>query len=113
VLVYDDDGVGAVSYRELQLQVNSTRFIESSSPPRDATVVDRTWQFVNKKGGPDRRFKNNRELPICLYDELKLSSSTGLNEVVQISRNGVGEGFAKAIFDLARVMPREATVAPV
>ncbi|NMZ40560.1 hypothetical protein [Pseudomonas proteolytica] len=50
---------------------------------------------------------NNRELPVCLYDELKLSSTTGLNEVVQISRNGVGEAFAKAILDLARVMPSE------
>lgn len=107
VLVYDENGVGAVGYRELQLQVNATRFIESASPPRDATVVDRTWQFVNKKGGPDRRFKNNCELPICLYDELKLSSETGLNEVVQVSRSGVGEAFAKAIFGLARVMPTE------
>ena len=107
VLIFDEKSVGAVSYRELQLQVNAKRFIESASLPRDATVVDRTWQFVNKKGGPDRRFKNNRELPVCLYDELKLSSTTGLNEVVQISRNGVGEAFAKAILDLARVMPSE------
>lgn len=107
VLIYDEKGVGAVSYGELHLQVNAKQFIESGPLPRDATVVDRTWQFVNKKGGPDRRFKNNRELPVCLYDELKFSSVTGLNEVVQISRNGVGDTFARAIFDLARVMPSE------
>ncbi|WP_462388382.1 hypothetical protein [Acidovorax sp. Q11] len=57
----------------------SIRFIEDGSPPRDAQVIDRTWRYVNKKGGPDKRFKNNRELPVCLYDELQLSSSTGLN----------------------------------
>lgn len=107
VLIYDTAGVGAVSYGELQVLVQPTRFIEDGTPPRDATVVGRTWRYVNKKGGPDRRFSNNTELPICLYDEMSLSSTTGLNEVVQISRNGVGESFAEAIRALARIMPAE------
>lgn len=42
----------------------SARFIEEETPPADAAVVDQTWRQVNRKGGPDRRFNNNRELPI-------------------------------------------------
>ena len=33
---------------------------------------DYTWQYANKSGGPDRRFNNNRQLPICLYGILSL-----------------------------------------
>ncbi|WP_407370415.1 hypothetical protein ABFU49_16985 [Xanthomonas campestris pv. campestris] len=107
VLIYDANGVGAVGYKELQVLVSSTRFIEDGSVPRDATVVDRTWRYVNKKGGPDRRFKDNRELPVCQYEEVALRSDTGLNELLQISRLGSGAGFASAIAGLSRVMPRE------
>ncbi|WP_119716988.1 DUF4236 domain-containing protein [Cognatilysobacter tabacisoli] len=107
VLVYDASSVGAVGYRELRLAVQSARFIEDGTPPHDATVVDRTWRYVNKSGGPDRRFSNNTELPICLYDEVALSSTSGLNEVVQLSRNGVAADFVSAVAALARVMPVE------
>lgn len=107
VLIYDTKGVGAVAYSQLQLTVQPTRFIEDQSVPPDTQVVDHTWKFVNKRGGPDRRFKDNRQLPICLYDEISLSSSTGLNEVIQVSRVGVADGFAKAIQFLASKIPPE------
>lgn len=96
-----------MSYKELQVLVSSTRFVEDGSVPRDAIVVDRTWRYVNKKGGPDRRFKDNRELPVCQYEEVALRSDTGLNELLQISRLGSAAGFALAIAGLSRVMPRE------
>jgi hypothetical protein len=107
VLVYDPNGVGAVGYRELRITVQPKRFIEDGRVPSDAQVVDRTWQYVNKKGGPDRRFKNNRQLPVCQYDELALASTSGLNEILQVSRCGVGKPFADAIASLARSLPNE------
>lgn len=107
VLVYDQNGVGAVSYQELRVQVGTTRFIESASVPRDAKIVDRTWKYVNKSGGPDRRFKDNKELPVCLYEEVSLSSQTGLNEVLQVSQCGLGENFAEAIALLSKTIPSE------
>lgn len=107
VLIYDTNGVGAVSYRSLQVLVSSTRFIEDGGVPRDAMVVDRTWRYVNKKGGPDRRFKDNREIPVCQYEEVALRSNTGLNELIQVSRLGAAAGFASAITRLSRVMPSE------
>jgi len=27
-----------------------------------------TWKYVNKKGDPDKRFKDNRKIPIVLYE---------------------------------------------
>lgn len=113
VLVYDQNGIGAVSYQELRIDVGTTRFIESDSVPRDAEVVGRTWTYVNKSGGPDKRFKDNKEIPICRYEEITLSSQSGLNEVLQLSRCGFGKGLAEATSLLGKKMPKEgASVAP-
>jgi hypothetical protein len=101
VLIVEPNAVGAVSYSKLSVEAAQTRFIEEDGLPGDAKVVDRTWRYVNKKGGPDRRFKDNRELPIALYDEVTLSSDTGLREVVQLSRLGVAEILASAAREMA------------
>ena len=69
----------------MRLDVSQQRFIENGHLPGDAKVVDYTWRYVNKSGGPDRRFANNAQLPICLYDELLFSSGTGLKELIQVS----------------------------
>ena len=69
--------------------IHTTRFIESESVPRDAQVVGQTWKYVNKSGGPDKRFKDNRQLPICLYGELELCSSSGLNTVIMFSNPNI------------------------
>jgi uncharacterized tellurite resistance protein B-like protein len=106
LLVFVRDGVGAVSYEDLSIVVNDKRFIEDGLVPRDAQVVDQTWQYVNKSGGPDRRFKNNRQIPICLYEELWLNSPSGLNEVVQTSRTGIGEQLNVALQSLADLVAR-------
>lgn len=103
LLVYDAAGIGAVSYRNLELSVGRQRFIEEDVVPPDATVVEYTWRYTNKSGGPDRRFRDNRQIPICLYDELAFRTASGLNEVFQISRQGVGDGFVAAVRYLASV----------
>lgn len=79
VLAFQGRRVGAVSYDSLDAQCHFLRFIEAEQLPHDARVIDRTWQYVNKNGGPDRRFKNNRELPVCAYSQLLLSSPEGLD----------------------------------
>lgn len=109
VLVFEGSAVGAVSYENLSVQGAETRFIESNAVPRDAKVVDTTWRYVNKNGGPDRRFKDNRELPIALYEEVAFSSHTGLNEVIQVSRVGIAKRLAAAVIGLAAGEPAPRT----
>ncbi|MBN3132728.1 DUF4236 domain-containing protein [Pectobacterium brasiliense] len=102
VLVFDREGVGAVGYNQLFVDVGDSRFIESEAVPRDALVVGRTWKYVNKSGGPDRRFKDNSEIPICLYENLSFTSHSGLNELLQLSKIGYGESFSHAIETLSK-----------
>lgn len=96
LLVFDSAAVGAISYSDLALDVAESQIVEEEAVPQDATVVEKTWRYVNKKGGPDRRFKDNREIPICAYEQIHLSSTTGLNEVIQVSRRGAGSALSVA-----------------
>jgi hypothetical protein len=107
LLVYDEGRIGAVGYDAINVQVQQTRFIEDTSPPRDARIVDHTWRYVNKNGTPDKRFSNNTQLPICLYDEIHFSSPSGLNEVIQTSQCGTGISFAETIHSFAEQARRE------
>lgn len=103
VLVFDSNRVGAVGYGELHVSASATRFIEDGSVPSDAQVVDHTWRFVNKRGGPDRRFSYNRQLPILLYDDVHFTSGSGLNELFEFSRTGAGRPLQAAIERMARL----------
>ena len=49
-----------------------------SSVPRDAERIGNTWKYVNIGGGPDRRYKNNAQLPIMRYGELTLTAPAGI-----------------------------------
>ncbi len=97
LLVFEPAAVGAISYSALDLNIAESQFVEEEAVPQDATVVGRTWRYVNKKGGPDRRFKDNREIPICAYEQIHLSSSTGLNEVIEVSRRGATTALSEAL----------------
>jgi hypothetical protein len=99
LLVSDSASVGAVPYSALTVLQKRERFIEAEAVPADARVADRTWKYVNKNGGPDRRFRGNRELPICEYETLYFQSSTGLNELLQASRPGVGDALLRFLHD--------------
>ncbi len=77
-----------VDLRELSLAVSRQRFIEEESVPADARIVGTTWEKVNRDGSRDRRFADNRELPIVEYGALTLRSPTGINEEYMVSAVG-------------------------
>jgi hypothetical protein len=101
LLIYDSSGVGAVSYGQLQADYEETRFVEDGPVPVDARSVGTTWQYVNKNGGPDRRFANNRQFPILLYGGLVLRSQSGVNERFQFSNREFASELRTAILSLA------------
>lgn len=97
LLVEDGSKYGAIGYPQLRLRAEPSNFIEEGRIPRDAQIISHTWKHPNKGGGPDRRFSNNYQIPVCRYEALHLSSVSGLNELVEFSRVGVASAFAKVI----------------
>jgi len=104
VLVQDGGRFGAVGYQSVTIQWQDSNFIEEGAVPRDAEVIFHTWKHPNKNGGPDRRFANNYQIPVCRYEAMHLTSGSGLNELVEFSKTGVSSGFANAL----RAMPKNA-----
>lgn len=109
VLVDDGQRVGAVSYSELSIVWQNSNFIEDGMVPRDAQILYHTWKHPNKNGGPDRRFRDNRRIPVCLYEAMHMRSGSGLNELVEFSKTGVAKPFADAL----RQLPNRAKAQPV
>lgn len=101
LLVVESNKVGAVAYDSLTIRTQDSNFIEDGTVPADAEILWHTWKHPNKNGGPDRRFANNYQIPVCRYESIYLTSSNGLNELLQVSRSGVTQPFADALRRLA------------
>jgi Holliday junction DNA helicase RuvB len=94
VLTWDAQRYGAVSYEFLSVSFAPTRFIESERLPTDAKVVDYTWQYLNKDGSPDRRFTNNKRLPIVSYGSVTIAYKTELLALLYVSNEQLASLFA-------------------
>lgn len=103
ILVRENKQYGAVAYFDVRTAIRDQRFIVDGLAPSDAQVVGETWAHPNKNGGPDRRFANNRQLPICLFEEIGIIGSTGLKVLLQLSRRDRAEPLAQAISELGPV----------
>jgi len=86
--------LGAIDLADLDMLVADTRFIENIAP-KDTLIVDYTWRFVNNNGTPDRRFKNNRQLPACKYGTISFKTKQGFNTLIHCSNvNKAAEFFS-------------------
>ena len=95
---------GLIDIRELDFKFQGQRFVESDKVPKDAFVVGNTWAKVNKNGSPDKRFKDNYQIPICQYGDISLSSKTGLNEAYSISSFDKSDKFSNAMIDYQKIV---------
>lgn len=110
ILVWGTNGVGAVGFEQLDVSFDEQRFIEDGGVPSDSRVVDKTWRYVNKKGGPDKRFNDNREIPIVIYEAIMLGSKSGVQELFQASKTGIGSTLNSAVKQMASaISQREET----
>lgn len=89
LFVIQGSKIGALNYSDVTTSVHGQRFIERETVPSDAQIVDYTWQYVNKSGGPDKRFQNNKKIPICLYGEMEVRSVNGVNTDIMFSNPNI------------------------
>lgn len=90
ILIYQNNLVNCADYNELKIKYHNISFVEDETVPNDTRIIGKTWKYVNKNGNPDKRFKNNKQLPIVEYSEIIFSNNNGLNIVIQISRPDIG-----------------------
>lgn len=97
IVMYDShDHFGVIGLNELDFHYDSVHFIERGVVPKDSKIIDRTWAKVNKNGTPDKRFKDNYQIPIVRYGAIKLKSRNGLHEEYEFSNYEATEAFGRA-----------------
>jgi hypothetical protein len=101
IWAYSNGIFGSIPFDRLRAESALSRLTVSIAPT-DGTVIDHTWRYVNMKGGPDRRFRNNPQLPIVLYSILKLSSPLGLHYRFYFSRQTISEVLRRSLAELSR-----------
>ena len=94
MLYNNQNNFGLVELSELEVKFTNTKFHESESLPKDTEVIGSVWLKENNDGSPDKRFKNNYQIPIVRYGELAFTSKTGINEVFIFSNSKLAEAFA-------------------
>ena len=87
MLIFKNFSVGCRKYNDMVAGFDTTNFVESEFVPRDAEIIRYTWRYVNKSGGPDKRFNNNRQIPVCKYGEISLISEDGINILLECSNH--------------------------
>jgi hypothetical protein len=103
LLVVEGNQFGAVEYPDLIVEVEPIVMIERDGVPRDAKTVGQTWEYVNKDGSPDRRYRHNPQWPVVEYVQVRLRSESGLHEVFLTSSAQVAHRFAEALKGMADV----------
>ncbi|AOP36391.1 hypothetical protein A0128_20465 [Leptospira tipperaryensis] len=98
------DEFGIIDLRDIVIEHRALHFLEQEYLPKDSPIVDKTWTYVNKNGSPDRRFKENPEIPILLYHEIYLRSKSGLNEAFSFSNPEVGKKFCESLSNYLSVI---------
>lgn len=66
-------------YNQIKLYTNYVRFQESENDaPKDSERLGNTWMYVNKNGGPDRRYSYNPIMPILKYGIVNIETPIGI-----------------------------------
>jgi DnaJ-domain-containing protein 1 len=73
---YGLDPILEIPYKDFSISFNTTRFLETGNIPKDAATLGETWLYINKNGGPDRRYKDNRVVPVMEYGVVGLTQNT-------------------------------------
>ena len=102
MLFFGPAGVSSLSHAAVHVTASNVDFRESGPIPADSTNVGTTWQYVNKKGGPDRRFANNRQLLIQRYSDLNFSHPN-LSFHLEFSKMGSAQIILRAFESMAAV----------
>lgn len=85
IIIKKGKHIVACSYENLDIRTGTSNFIETDPVPKDATIIRYTWQFVNKDGSADRRYSNNRQLPVCQYGRIMLQAGDQISVEIHVS----------------------------
>jgi uncharacterized tellurite resistance protein B-like protein len=98
-------------YTDIRFDTGTTSIIRSWAPP-GAKIVGHTWRYTNKDGGPDRRFKNNYQLPIVEYAVVRMVTSGGMDHALLFVSRTLATDFVRAITAMSAAQATYSRILP-
>jgi hypothetical protein len=91
VLIISKFRAGAVNQKNVNMRFYNDGFIEDEAKPKDSEIITQQWLHPNKSGGPDQRYRDNRQLPVYRYSYVDINSPEGINELVMVTNTKISE----------------------
>lgn len=85
VLIENKKQTSISCLEDFNFSFDDTIFVEQEATPNDCEIVGYTWQYVNKNGELDKRFKDNPQYPKCKYSLIKIENEIGINLSIMAS----------------------------
>ena len=79
--------VGIIEASTVIITMETSPYAELEYVPDDTEILYRTWKYVNKDGSKDKRYKDNKQIPICNYGLIHLEFDTGYKILLLSSRH--------------------------
>jgi len=95
-----------IDLRSVKIEFDASKFDERGPPPSDSARVGSAWEYSNKDGTRDLRYRDNREFPLMLYGQFRFRSDTGLNEHFMISNIDACASFSDALLKFEQLLTR-------
>lgn len=93
VIVTKQNDFDVLPISAIKMKHSSTRFQEEETVPLDAERLGTTYQYVNKDGGPDKRYSYNPSIPIVRYGNIEIEP---FNIKIMFSNHSVVGSFCES-----------------
>lgn len=82
-----------IDYSSILVTYSTINFQEADSYPTDAEIIGNTWRYINKNGGPDKRYADNPRMTVLKYGRITISIRNKVSFTYQISNAALAELF--------------------
>ena len=93
VMFNSEENFGILELNKIDILFSETNFIESEQRPSDSVIVKYVWEKANKNGSRDKRFADNRQLPVMKYGEITLFKRGAIYEKYMFSNSKRADTF--------------------
>ena len=93
VMFNSEENFGILELNKIDILYSETNFIESEHRPSDSEIVKYVWEKANKNGSRDKRFADNRQLPVMKYGEITLFKRGAIHEKYMLSNSKKADEF--------------------
>jgi uncharacterized membrane protein YkvA (DUF1232 family) len=91
----------AINWKDLKATVGEQRF-QLDNLEKDSTLVSTSWNYVNKDGSRDKRYKNNFKVYWTQCGKIHLTTSSGFDMLLYTSNKNTAQEFAEILKNIAR-----------